>query len=201
MTWMNPNLCKDCDNPPREGKTRCASCASKGTVLAIKRYNKKKSKGLCTQGSCPRPPRPGRTTCAECALKKKRPTPEQAAARIEQIKRRRQEDSEYRKRSNECTRKGQRKLLALVFQKYGNRCNNSICNWVNLDGTSGCTDIRCLQIDHVNGGGVREAKALSYTVRLRRYLNDISGAYQLLCANCNWIKRSMNNEQKKRPLN
>jgi hypothetical protein len=54
----------------------------------------------------------------------------------------------------------------------------------------GFDDERALQIDHVNGGGKREIAALasgSYGV-LMRVLSGVSG-YQLLCANCNWIKK------------
>lgn len=57
----------------------------------------------------------------------------------------------------------------------------------------GFTDPRALQIDHVNGGGSQERKrrgrsnaALAF---LRQVREDTSGKYQLLCANCNWIKR------------
>jgi len=61
----------------------------------------------------------------------------------------------------------------------------------------GITDFRVLQVDHVNGGGHREI-----VERLRgKYWKDYHdliradrSRYQLLCANCNWIKRHENNE-------
>jgi hypothetical protein len=60
----------------------------------------------------------------------------------------------------------------------------------------GFSDIRALQIDHVNGGGVKARKQPNYNwwrfwVEVRK---DTSGKYQLLCANCNWIKREENGE-------
>jgi len=61
----------------------------------------------------------------------------------------------------------------------------------------GITDWRVLQVDHVNGGGTREAKVLKLKARgfYQHVLkNAHSGKYQLLCANCNWIKRYENHE-------
>jgi hypothetical protein len=54
----------------------------------------------------------------------------------------------------------------------------------------GFDDPRALQVDHVNGGGSAERKKYknAKTVIYRRVLNGKPG-YQLLCANCNWIKR------------
>jgi hypothetical protein len=55
----------------------------------------------------------------------------------------------------------------------------------------GNSDERVLHIDHVHGGGQKELRqghggGLAYYYRVRR---DNSGKYQLLCANCNAIKR------------
>lgn len=63
----------------------------------------------------------------------------------------------------------------------------------------GFTDKRALQIDHVNGGGQRERRALknSKIRESRIILESLSRGeekYQLLCANCNWIKRFENGE-------
>lgn len=60
----------------------------------------------------------------------------------------------------------------------------------------GFSDIRALQIDHVGGGGVEELRKI--TNRRTYYRNVLeqfgTGKYQLLCANCNWIKRSEKHE-------
>lgn len=59
----------------------------------------------------------------------------------------------------------------------------------------GFSDTRALQIDHVNGGGKQEAKKLGGFQRIyRKIVSDGIDNYQLLCANCNWIKRATNNE-------
>jgi len=65
----------------------------------------------------------------------------------------------------------------------------------------GNDDWRVLQIDHVNGDAVKEREQgkLGYST-YRICLSIINGKtrfeYQLLCANCNWIKRYENNENK-----
>jgi hypothetical protein len=64
------------------------------------------------------------------------------------------------------------------------------------------TDVRALQIDHVNGGGSQERKKLVYGIPYyRRILECVqanSGEYQVLCANCNTIKRMEEQEHGKR---
>lgn len=56
----------------------------------------------------------------------------------------------------------------------------------------GFSDIRALCIDHVNGGGTAERKSFGgHTQRYYKMIADNvdSGEYQILCANCNSIKR------------
>jgi hypothetical protein len=82
-----------------------------------------------------------------------------------------------------------------IFELLGNKCANPNCAVVG-----GMTDIRCLQIDHIHGGGNQEKRknkgdrgSHHYYDILRKIKNG-SKEYQLLCANCNWIKRIENNE-------
>jgi hypothetical protein len=57
-------------------------------------------------------------------------------------------------------------------------------------------DIRALQIDHINGGGIKDRKINGTQISFwRKVLEDNSRKYQLLCANCNCIKRIENHEQ------
>jgi histidyl-tRNA synthetase len=60
--------------------------------------------------------------------------------------------------------------------------------------------LKILQIDHINGNGCAERKKS----RNLKYYNDILKAiklgskdYQLLCPTCNWMKRYVNNEDKR----
>lgn len=54
----------------------------------------------------------------------------------------------------------------------------------------GFADWRALQVDHVNGGGVRHLRAikLSSPVGYLKLIRRFPAEFQLLCANCNWIK-------------
>jgi len=88
------------------------------------------------------------------------------------------------------------KRRTAVIIKLGGRCSNPDCKWMNDDGTIGCTDERCLQIDHVDSGGSKERKKIAPHTLLKKVLEDKNGSYQLLCANCNWIKRKTHQEIK-----
>ncbi len=76
-----------------------------------------------------------------------------------------------------------------AYTKLGNKCASTDCAWINGDGTVGCTDVRCLQIDHVNNDGASSGDHGSGNRLYLKVINDTEGRYQLLCANCNWIKR------------
>jgi hypothetical protein len=81
------------------------------------------------------------------------------------------------------TQWGKRHRLALIT-KLGGKCVRC-----------GFDDPRALQIDHVNGGGAREVHSFPNRHRYYKHLlSDVSDKYQLLCANCNWIKREENKE-------
>jgi hypothetical protein len=76
---------------------------------------------------------------------------------------------------------------ALIFETLGNRCNSPTCHTPGRE-----TDIRCLQIDHVNGGGNQQKFKSVYLYF--NYILENPSKFQLLCANCNWIKRVENEE-------
>ena len=60
------------------------------------------------------------------------------------------------------------------------------------------SDSRCLQLDHVNGDGFADRKRLGgQTGVVAYYVDHLSEArevLQVLCANCNWVKRVRNRE-------
>lgn len=94
--------------------------------------------------------------------------------------------------SSERQRKYRMKLKLMIYELLGGKCANPY----NIDHTAFEKEpdyISCLQIDHINGGGKREIGTLRfYNSYLRYVLEKIkkgSKDYQLLCANCNWIKR------------
>ena len=90
------------------------------------------------------------------------------------------------KKSPEYYRQQLQKLKAEVFTILGGKCVRC-----------GFSDWRALQIDHINGHGNQERKwersagGRQFYRRILKSLKDGTGKdkYQLLCANCNWIKR------------
>ncbi|SRR6266498_738708 len=76
-----------------------------------------------------------------------------------------------------------KKVRSIALEKLGGVCVRC-----------GFSDPRALQIDHVNGGGIREREAIGHAAIYRKVARGDTDGYQLLCANCNWIKRAENKE-------
>jgi hypothetical protein len=55
----------------------------------------------------------------------------------------------------------------------------------------GFADHRALNIDHINGGGTQERQKIGWGVYFYKWLkqNNFPPGYQVLCSNCNAIKR------------
>lgn len=65
----------------------------------------------------------------------------------------------------------------------------------------GFSDFRALQIDHIKGDGSKDTRmggGRYYKHILEMTEEDRNKKYQLLCANCNWIKRYENGEERRR---
>ena len=85
------------------------------------------------------------------------------------------------------------KLKTEILTLLGNKCSNPF----NIEHGGFISDRRCLQIDHINGGGCKDRKGvggISFLTKILKAIKVGSKDYQLLCANCNWIKRHENNE-------
>ena len=105
---------------------------------------------------------------------------------------------DYNEKSRKCNRKATKKVKEEIYNILGGKCSNPSCLVPN-----GCIDIRCLQIDHINGNGQKERKKfqanyLNYYRYVLEQLKTSSKDYQLLCATCNWIKRYEKKEWKRR---
>lgn len=87
----------------------------------------------------------------------------------------------------------ERKRLQLCELLGGVVCSNVKCL---VDG--GCRDSRCLQIDHKDGDGYNERKKFKGVNSMIQYYlkhpEEAREKLQVLCANCNWIKRHENKE-------
>lgn len=99
-------------------------------------------------------------------------------------------DTEKRKKHIKqvvISHKKQRKYLKeRIVQLLGSKCIHC-----------GFSDPRALQIDHVHGNGRKERKNHNLLCYYRMVLKKVKAGskdYQLLCANCNWIKRVENDE-------
>ena len=99
---------------------------------------------------------------------------------------------ENRQKARQSCLKSYRKQKAKLFALLGGKC--AVC---------GFADERALQVDHINGGGSeqRTAQRLSNKLGLDHYkqyvkmsVSDLLSQHQLLCANCNWIKRAEKGE-------
>jgi len=89
---------------------------------------------------------------------------------------------DYYKTSREKVLKRHQILRFKVLQKLGNKCVRC-----------GFDDWRALQVDHVKNNGHEERKKLRprelYEKILELPKDELEENYQLLCANCNWIKK------------
>ncbi len=79
------------------------------------------------------------------------------------------------------------KIRNRVLEKLGNRC----CR-------CGFSDVRALQIDHINNDGAdhrrkHKAGTIQYIRDIERSIDAGEKKYQLLCANCNAIKEKERN--------
>lgn len=76
-------------------------------------------------------------------------------------------------------------LRTAALKLLGNKCQ-----------CCGFADVRALQIDHVKGGGTKEnRRGWKWLAKVGQHPEQ----YQILCANCNWIKRHEKGEAKGRP--
>lgn len=104
----------------------------------------------------------------------------------------------YKATLRNTSRKRREKLRTEILFLLGDKCSNPY----NLNHGDFLADSRCLQIDHINRDAKRREKwhgqALGGSeMYLKSVLASIKTGkkeYQLLCANCNWIKRHENKE-------
>lgn len=84
-------------------------------------------------------------------------------------------------RSREYSKTSKEKWKETLLSLLGNRC-----------GVCGYSDTLALQFDHITGGGSKEMRSMTRNGMIRMYVNNPELAkqkLQVLCANCNWIKR------------
>lgn len=95
-------------------------------------------------------------------------------------------DPEWILNRNLKCRQRRQELKGLILDALGRKCVRC-----------GFDDIRALQVDHVNGDGCAERKkggSHDQYLRVLKSIRNKENKYQILCANCNWIKRHENKE-------
>lgn len=111
--------------------------------------------------------------------------PERAAA-IDR-KARKAWNARNKEKNLEILRLNRRKARLDVVNFFGGKCVRC-----------GFDDWRALQIDHINGGGFSDSRTKQSNHFFRKWINnhpkEARELYQLLCANCNWIKKHENDE-------
>lgn len=126
-----------------------------------------------------------------------------------------QSNEEYKRKRREYVKlkyhndpEFRKKLIRNVVKSYKKKYQQIVTEIRLLLGNKcircGFSDPRALQIDHVHGKGLDERKQINsgsrfYLIILNK-IKSGSKDYQLLCANCNCIKRHENNEFPKSQL-
>ncbi len=117
------------------------------------------------------------------------------------VRERYKNNEEYRKKILAYAVKERKKLKELVIAHYS-KGSMSCVGWNGKGCPFHCTDMRALQIDHIAGGGTKHLKEIhrsgtSFYQWLKK--NNWPVGYQVLCANCNQIKKNENKELPGRP--
>jgi len=110
----------------------------------------------------------------------------------------------YLRQREEESKKSYEKFRSLreeIIKLLGGKCVNPFNLLPHPDW---CNNYACLQIDHVHGNGYIERKENKYPYKtLKVILEKVKNGstdYQLLCANCNWIKRVEKKETNRKIL-
>ena len=113
--------------------------------------------------------------------------------------RERRKDPIYKKREKALRRllyKRNPKKYSFYYHKYYQELKEQVYNKLGRKCVGcGFDDIRALQIDHINGGGNKDRRSTTPINYLLRVIKDTEQQYQILCANCNWIKRYEENRR------
>ena len=107
---------------------------------------------------------------------------ERKRIREREYKKMRREDPGYVERLRSHARDYNRRLRQAVLERLGQKCSRC-----------GYKDVRALEIDHKFGGGTEERRRLGYPTYYVHVLRHLD-RFQILCANCNMIKRRENGE-------
>lgn len=172
-----------CNNKTETNNNYCNRCNKKASSRTTKRRTSRLGLNLCSQ--CGINTRSGKSVrCKDCNIKLK--------ISLSSLKEKREVmgvcircglqpvASKGHKNCWDCVkahRKSHADLKILIVNAYG----GPVC--------VGCgeTEMCCLQMDHINGGGGKHAKEIGGRGKMYRWLrdNDFPPGFRVLCANCN----------------
>lgn len=76
-----------------------------------------------------------------------------------------------------------------LYNEYREKIISHYTNGTNSCASCGCSDIRVLDIDHVNNDGAAHRKAMGCLTSVWWIIkNNFPIGFQILCKNCNWLK-------------
>lgn len=104
---------------------------------------------------------------------------------IVQYQKQRKASPSYKKAWRDKQRENRLASRVRLLMLLGGRCERC-----------GFNDLRALQVDHVKGNG-RKEDSQRHAHRMLKRVFERPEAYQLLCSNCNWIKRYENDETRR----
>lgn len=177
-------MCSSCGARPKaKGKSKCEQCLQNGAAGQKRKALQRKKSGLCP--ACGKPAMPGKVICEECSK------------RMTEVSAERYHERRAAGKCNYCDNdpvpgstmcqyhldqtKQQREDLKLeVMNAYG----GPKCAWCPE------TDIRYLEIDHIEGGGRQHLKRENlgnggHALRCWLKANNFPPGFRILCRTCN----------------
>ncbi len=176
--------CSSCGSRPRvEGKSKCSVCLAGGAASARRTARKRKATGFC-QACGQHPPIPNKTICQGCSDRMSKDSSERyhqrrAEGKCNYCDRDPEPGSTMCAYHLEQTREGRERLKREVMEAYGG-CKCSHCPE---------TDLRFLEIDHIDGGGRKHLReeigsgGHNFYQWLKR--NNYPNGFRVLCRTCN----------------
>ncbi len=139
--------------------------------------------------------------CKECRNEKQRRF--RQTPKSKEWRKNYQQTEKYKEQSKECAQRPHHKKQARENQRKRRKIIKiQVISHYSKEQMKCCRcgfdDMRALSIDHIEGGGVKHRKSLNFIggCAFYRWLvkNNLPTGYQVLCMNCQFIKRVENQE-------
>lgn len=105
---------------------------------------------------------------------------------------------EVKTRRKEYGRKSRQHFKQEAFKTIANGTSLQCSKYKEWECCHGQSDLRFLQLDHIDGGGKKHMRELKTSNTMYRWIianpEEARRKFQILCSNANWIKRVINRE-------